>query len=117
MKAIIKKIYMKNVQTSTGKKFDKICLECDCIDEETNYIRTRTAEMSPEYATKYFNFCGISSKQAIGMEVNVELQKRAFNGADGQLKTFTSIKYLNFLDENGEPIIMAKKEEQNNLPF
>lgn len=117
MKAIIRKIYMKNVVTSTGKKFDKICIECDCVDEATNYIRTRTAEMSPEYATKYFNYCGISSKQAIGMEVNVELQKRAFNGADGQLKTFTSIKYLNFFDEDGKPIIMQKKEEVTKLPF
>lgn len=117
MRAVIRKIYMKNVQTATGKKFDKVCIECDVIDEETKYVRTRTAEMSPEYATKYFNYCGISSKDAIGMEVNVELQKRIFNGADGQLKTFTSIKYLNFIDSEGKPIIMAKKGRKSDLPF
>lgn len=111
MKAIIRKITMKKVNTKDGRQFDKIRIECDCIEPETNRVRTRAAEMSLEYAKDYFNYCGISSKQAIGMEVSVTMQKRAFNDANGELRTFEEIKYVNFLDENGNAIIMNKKEE------
>ena len=116
MKAIIRKIYIKKIETKAGQKFDKICIECDCIGEG-NKVKTRTAEMSVDYAKKYFNFCGISSAQAIGMEVDVTMQKRAFNDAQGNLCTFEEIKYMNFLNDDGEPIIIQRKSETPDLPF
>lgn len=116
MKAIIRKVYMKHVETKAGKKFDKVCIECDVIMADST-VRTRTAEMSVDYAKKYFAYCGYTSAELIGKECDVTMQKRAFDDANGVTRTFEEIKYLNMLDpETGERIIMREKAS-SDLPF
>lgn len=116
MKAIIRKIGVKHIQATNGQKFDKVRIECDVIMEDGR-VKSRGSEMSMDYAKKYFNFCNISSKDAVGMEVDVVLQKRAFTGQDGETHTFEEIRYLNFLDKDGKPIIMPKENVDTGLPF
>lgn len=116
MKAYIRKIYMKNVVAKNGTKFDKVVIECDCVDENSR-VKTRVAEMSKEYAIKYFNYCGVSSAEAIGKQCEVTLQRRMFEDKNGEMRTFESIKYLNLLNDEGERIIMAKDETKQDLPF
>lgn len=108
MKATIKKIYKKTVKTP-NTTFDKICIDCDVVINEKNEVKTYKSEMSPEYAKKYFNFCKLSSVDAIGHPCEVTLRKRQYTNAAGEERTYTEIKYLNILGEDGKPIIMRKE--------
>ena len=109
MKAIIRKVGIKHITTTTGKKFDKIVIECDCIVDDKGTIKTYKSEMSPDYAKRYFGYCGLSSSQLPGKECEVTLRRRAFTSPDGKLGAVTEIKYLNMLDANGNPIIMRQE--------
>lgn len=118
MKATIKKISMKTVTPANKPSFNKIVIEADVVFNDKGEVRTYKSEMSPEYAKKYFNYCGVSSKQAIGMKCEVTLRRREYE-KDGEIRTFTEIKYLNLLDdESGKPIIMPKETSgSENLGF
>ena len=50
----------------------------------------------------------------IGKEVFVVLEKKIYE-KDGIEKIAETIKYLNFIDEKGQPIIM--KKDDNNIGF
>lgn len=115
MKAIIRQVSMKQVQCKDGRKFDKVAIRCDVVKEE-NRVFSRTAEMSVDYAKKYFTHCGLSSADLPGMECEVTLQKRMFKDANGVDRVIESIKYLNMLDEEGKPIIL-RKEPDSSMPF
>lgn len=109
MKATIKKIAQKNIKTQTGKQFTKFVIECDVQVNDKGEIRTYRSEMSMDYAKRYFNFCGVSSKDLIGKECEVTLRKRAYTANDGTPRTITEIKYLNLLNDEGCPIIMPSE--------
>lgn len=111
MKATIKRVYMKHITTQTGKKFDKVLIECDCIVDDRGTLKTYKSEMSTDYAKKYFAHCGLTSKQLPGMPCEVTLRRRAFTGKDGKPGACTEIRYLNMLDSEGNPIIMAAAED------
>lgn len=106
MKATIKKISQKNIKTQTGKQFSKFVIECDVLVNEKGEIRTYRSEMSMDYAKRYFQFCGVPSRELVGKDCEVTLRKRAYTAADGTPRTITEIKYLNLIDDAGNPIIM-----------
>ena len=115
MKAIIRQVSLKNVNTKDGRKFDKIVIKCDVVKEEDR-VFTRNAEMSVDYAKRYFSLCGYSSADLPGKVCDVTLQKRIFKDANGVDRVIESIKYLNMLDDEGNPIIM-RKEADPSMPF
>ena len=115
MKAIIRQVSMKQVQCKDGRKFDKVVIRCDVVKDEDR-VFTRTAEMSVDYAKKYFAHCGFSSADLPGRVCEVTLQKRMFKDANGVDRVIESIKYLNMLDEEGNPIIL-RKEQDTSMPF
>lgn len=116
MKGKIKKVYAKEFKARDSRKFKKICIEVDVVGEN-NIVRTRTAQMSIDYAKKYFNHCGLSSADLPGMDCNVTMQKRMFKDAEGNDRVVEEIKYLNMLDDAGNPIIMRKEEPSEDLGF
>lgn len=117
MKAIIRRVYKKTVTGKDGRQFDRICIDCNVIMNEKGDTLSRTAEMSVDYALKYFAHCGLTSKDLPGKVCDVTLMKRTFEDAQGQTRTFQSIKYLNMLDENGERIILNRADPKNDLGF
>lgn len=118
MKATIKKIGIKHITTKTGVKFDKIVIDCDVVMNDKNEVRTYTAEMSCDYAKRYFNYCGVSSKEAIGRPCDVTLRKREYTKSDGTTGVWTDIKWFNLLDSEGNAIILRKQEMPGEeVPF
>jgi hypothetical protein len=65
--------------------------------------------MSEDYARRYFAFCKTTTAETIGKTVNVVLAKRQYE-KDGEKRTIEYVKYLNLLDENGNPIIMVNSD-------
>lgn len=111
MKAIIRNVSKKTISTRTGTKFDKIVILCDVVNDKTKEVKQYKSEMSVDYAKRYFKFCGLSSKDLPGKECDATLRRRQFTTKEGNEAYVTEIKYLNVLDEHGEPIIMRNKEE------
>lgn len=117
MKATIKRVSMKTVEVkATGVKFDKVVITCDVHLPDSDRVLTKNAEMSVDWAKKYFGYCGLSSRDLPGMPCEVTMQKRAFTNQDGIDCTVNEIKYLNMLDADGKPIIL-RKEPEKEMPF
>lgn len=115
MKGIVRKISKVTRNKKDGKTFNQIVITVDVvIDEEKKTIKTRSAYLGEEYAKKYAKYCNLSSEDMIGKEVFVVLEKRMYE-KDGVEKITEFIKYLNFIDENGQPIIM--KKDDSNIGF
>lgn len=116
MNGTITKILKKECTTSDGKKFSVLDISCNVLwNEESGEIKQLKSSMSLDYAKKYFEYCHMSTKDAIGKKVNVIVSKKEITKKDGTVGIYTFIKYLNFLDENDKPIIMPK--EENNIGF
>lgn len=118
MKAIVKKIYPREITTADGRQFKKIVFECAVEVDDHRTVRTYRAEMSPEYVVKYFKeYCGITSAELIGQTVEVTLRQRNYTNKNGEERTITEIRYLNLLDAVGEPIIMPRDDAPANVGF
>lgn len=100
-----------------GKKFSLMKFKVEVeVNSSKREIKTYDGSMSVEYARKYFAYCNLTSKDAIGKPVEVTLRSRKFTAQDGVERTFTEVKYLNFLDESGDPIRLPK-DDTENAPF
>lgn len=110
MKGIIRKIDLVERKKKNGGTFKQIVMTVDVVvDEEKKTIKTRSAYLSEEYAKKYANYVGLTSAEMIGKEVSVVLEKRMYE-KDGVQKISETIKFLNFIDANGQAIIMPKDD-------
>jgi hypothetical protein len=115
MKGIVRKISKVTRNKKDGETFNQIVITVDVIvDEEKKTLKTRSAYLSEKYAKEYAEYCKLSSNDMIGKEVSVVLEKRMYE-KDGVKKTSENIKYLNFIDEEGHPIIM--KKDDSNIGF
>lgn len=103
------KIELKTYNTKDGKKFKKVEFTCDVKINDKGDIRTVRGSYSEDFARKYFEFCGVKTKDAIGTEVDVTLAKRTYKADDGDERTISYIKFLNLLDDEGKKIIMPKE--------
>lgn len=110
MKAFLKKLELKTFKTTDGKQFKKLEFTCDVEINDKGDIRTCKGSYSEDYARKYFAYCGTTTKEAIGREVNVTLSKRNYTAQNGEIRTLTYIKFMNFLDEKGNVIIIPKAD-------
>lgn len=92
-----------------GKKFKVLDFEVEVVlNEEKGEVRTLRGSMSEEYARKYFKYCGRSTREALGEEVEVITRKRKYEKG-GEERTITEVKFLNLLDDEGKAIIMPKE--------
>ena len=117
MKGILKKVELKEyTNKEKGNKFNRLNFVVDCENDKHEII-TLKGNMSEDYARKYFKHCGLTTKEAIGKQVEVITGKKKFTSDNGEERTFTFIKFLNFLDDKGNPIIMKKDEDVKELDF
>lgn len=116
MEGIVKSFKLRNVKTKDNKEFKTLDYVCDVVvNEEKGEIKTLKGSMSAEYARKYFAFCGVKTADLVNKKVNVVISKRKYENSNGEERTVNFIKYLNVLDEEGNPIIISK--EENNIDF
>lgn len=114
MKAKLIKIEKKELKTKDGKKFTKVEFTCDVVLNDKGDIKTYKGAYSEEFARKYFAYCNVKTKDLVGKQVDVSLAKRSYEH-NGETKTISYIKFLNCLNENGEPIFLPK--ENTDLDF
>lgn len=117
MEAIIKKIYKKTFTTATGKQFDRLFIDCDCVIDDKGTLRTYKASFNPDYAKKYFkDFCGFSSKELVGKKCTVSLRRRVYITKAGDNATVTEVYRLYLNGEDGKPMYMPyNKGEETDL--
>lgn len=113
MKAILKKVEVKEYKGEKSK-FKKFVFTCDVEVNSKGEIRTLKGSYNYDFAKRYFEYCGVKTKDAIGKEVSVSIGKRAFEDSEGNNRVYTYIKYMNLLDNNGEAIIMKKEDDDNS---
>ena len=117
MEAILKKVSLNTYEIkkgeNKGKKFKKLDFTVDVlVDIKKGEIKTRTGSMSEDYARKYFAYVGLTTGEALEKTVEVVLAKRQYE-KDGEKRTIEFVKFLNFLDEAGSPIIMPKADTES----
>lgn len=114
MEAVLRKVQLNTYEIkkgeNKGKKFKKLDFTVDVlVDPKKGEVKTRSGSMSEDYARRYFAYCNTTTAETIGKTVNVVLAKRQYE-VDGEKRTIEYVKYLNLLDENGNPIIMPKSD-------
>lgn len=118
MRGILKKVEVVEIVKKDKTKFKKLNYEVDVIiDSEKKEVRTYKGDMSIDYAKDYVDFCinEINDekvkklKDFVGKEVDVTLAKRMYTNKDGEERVYNYIKFLNFLDKDGNPIFKNKK--------
>lgn len=113
MRAILKTVTFKDCVTKDNKKFKVVNYTVDVTNEDTNEVKTYRGSMSCDYGKKYFEKCGYTSKSAIGCVVDVTLRKRAYTTKEGEQRVVTEVKYMNFIDTNGEKIFLDDKNNED----
>lgn len=114
MKGKLKKIELKEYRTKDGKKtFNKIEFTCDVIFDEKGTIKTLKGSYSEDYARRYFSFCGVTTKDLIGKEVECVISKRAYENDKGEERVVNFIRFLNVLDRDGNPVIMPRAKAED----
>ena len=110
MKGIIKKFELKQFESKDGKKFKKLIATVDVKLNDRGDIKTVKGSFSEDYARKYFKYCGVTTKDLVGQDVDVSLAKRLYTDDEGNERQVTYAKFINVLDENGYSIIMPKDD-------
>ena len=59
----------------------------------------------------------MSSQTAINKDVEVVVAKRKYTDSNENERTINYIKYMNFIDENGNKIIMKSEKSEEDLDF
>lgn len=116
MKGILKSIKRVEYKTAKGTKFSKVEFTCDVKMNEQGEVKTLKGSYGEEFARKYFTHCGILTKDLIGKEVEVTVAKKSFE-AEGEMRTFNYIKYLNVLDAEGKAIYLPKEDKEDALDY
>ena len=116
MKGILKSIKRKEYKTSKGTKFSKVEFTCDVKVNDNGDVKTMKGSYGEEFARKYFTHCGVLTKDLIGKEVEVTTAKKSFE-AEGEMRTYEYIKYLNVLDSEGKAIYLPKENKEDALDY
>lgn len=116
MEAILKRIELKEYQTRDGRKFKKVEFECD-VEDSNHLIKTLKGSYSEEFARKYFEFCGVKTKDIIGKQVDCVVSKKAYENGNGEKRIYQFIRFLNLLDSDGKPIRMPREDSNIELDF
>ena len=114
MKAKIKRIELKEYETEDKRKFSKVEFTCD-VENDKGDVKTLKASYNEDYAKKYLAYCGVKTKDIIGAECEVVTARRTYE-KDGEKRIYNYIKFVNLLDDKGQPIIMPS-EKSKELDF
>ena len=111
------KEYSKKDDKKTKFEVFKISVR---VNGEKQGLKDLKATFSKEYGLKYFrDFCKLASRDLIGKSCKCTVIKKSFlqeDENDNSHEVFCNeIKYLNLLDENGKPMIMADSENKKDL--
>ena len=118
MRGILKKVDVVEIVKKDKTKFKKLNYEVDVIiDAEKKEVKTYKGDMSIDYAKEYVEFCvnEINDekvkkiKDFVGKEVEVTLAKRIYTNKYGEERVYNYIKFLNFINKDGNPIFRNKK--------
>lgn len=124
MKGILNKVEVVEIVKKDKTKFKKLNYEVDVvIDDEKKEVKSYKGGMSFDYAKDYVDYCVNvindekikKLKDFVGKKVEVVLAKRMYTNKDGEEKIYNYIKFLNFIDKNGHPII--KNKNVNDIDF
>ena len=110
MIGIIKKFELKQFEKKDGKKFKKLVATIDIKLNERGDIKTVKGSLSEDYARKYFKYCGVTTKDLVGKNVDVTLAKRAYTDDEGNERQVTYAKFINVLNDEVHAIIMPKDD-------
>ena len=116
MKAVLKKISKRECKTKKGTKFSVIDYTCD-VEYSNGEVKTLRGSMSVDYAKKYFEYCGMTSQTAINKDVEVVVAKRKYIDSNENERTINFVKFMNFIDENGNKIIMKSETSEEDIDF
>lgn len=105
----LRECVVKNGENA-GRKFKVMDFSVD-VKTEAGEVKTYKGTMSADYAKRYFEYCKTTTKDTLGKEVEIKLRKRIWTTSDGEERTVTEVKFMNLLDENGNPIVMPKEGE------
>ena len=116
MEGILKKVELKEYEIKQGKmkgnKFKKFEFTCDVVVDDKGNIKTMKGSYSEDFARKYFEYCNVKTKDLIGKKVQCITAKKKYENDKGEEKTVNFIRFLNVLDNEGNPIIMPKDTQQ-----
>lgn len=103
MRAILKSINYDYRKDKDGNRERIVVFKCDFKDGETT--KSLWGRYSEKFARDYFGYCGITTKELVGKEVDCIVG--TYTDKEGKEKEF--IKFLNVLDKNDKPIVMPKE--------
>ncbi len=115
LNAVIMSVEKKDYSTKDGRSFSKILFSVVAEGERT----ALKGSMSVEYATKYFNFCGVKGSELVGKPCYVSVRDEVFLNKAGDPCTARKIRFLNLIDEDGNRLLLPRdeKEPSAELPF
>ena len=116
MRGILKSIKRVEYKTAKGTKFSKVEFTCDVKMNENGEIKTLKGSYGEEFARKYFTHCGVLTKDLVGKEVECTIAKKSYE-AEGKMRTYQYIKYLNVLDSEGNAIYLPKEDKEDALDY
>lgn len=106
----LKKIELRECQKKdTKQKFKIVEFTCDVKVDDKGNIKTLKGSYSEEFAKKYFAYCEVKTKDLIGKDVDCVTAKREWENDKGEKRIVTFIRFMNVLDEYGNPIVMPKE--------
>lgn len=111
MQARIMSIKDREVVNSAGTKFVYTDVTIAVPeDEEKRTVRPMVCSRPKESLEKYFEFCGVDRKEAVGREVSYTIKTREYETKTGAIRYTKYIAWFNLIDEEGAPIRMPKQE-------
>ena len=106
MKAILKRVEIKECKAKNGVKFDILKFEVQVINDNKE-VKVYKGSMGVDYAKKYAAYCNTKFSEQVGNNVEVTLVQEEYEVKETNEKRIaTRVKYLNFLDEKGNKIIL-----------
>lgn len=116
-KGLLRNVHKIVITPKEGPKFEKLEFEVDVFIDEKN-VKNMTGSYSLTFAQRYFDYArtitGKKSTDYIGEIVELETAKRRYTEDDGTIKVVNYIKFINVLDEEGNPIILRNEAVQKS---
>lgn len=116
MKGILKRVEIKTCKAKSGVKFDVLKFEVQVVNDN-HEVKLYKGSMGVDYAKRYAEYCGVKFMEQVGNTVEISIvQEEYTNKETNEKRIGTRIKYMNFLDEKGNKIILPS-ENTKTLDF
>lgn len=112
MQAFIKKVEKRQVESKNNVKFWVYDFNVAVVTNDKGDCKIYEHSMAKEFFEKYLAFCGYKDiKEIINAEVAVTTGVRTYVNNKGERKFIDVIKFMNFIDKDGNAIIMKNDQE------